>query len=80
MTAMISTAHQSARSEAGVPYVVEPRIEIRRCRAPRDDVFLEAAVPASADRLLTGDEDRLDKGSVEGVAIVTARRMADEVG
>ncbi len=59
--------------------LVEPGIEIRRCRDPRDDMFLEAAVSASADRLVTGDKDLLDIGSVEGVAIVSARQMADEV-
>jgi len=59
--------------------LVEPRIEIRRCRDPRDDMFLEAAVSASADRLVTGDKDLLDMGSVEGVPIVTPRQMADEV-
>ncbi len=59
--------------------LVEPRIEIRRCRDPRDDMFLEAAVSASADRLVTGDKDLLDMGFVEGVPIVTARQMADEV-
>jgi putative PIN family toxin of toxin-antitoxin system len=58
---------------------VEPRIEIRRCRDPRDDVFLEAAVSASADRLVTGDKDLLDMGAVGGVPIVTARQMTDEL-
>lgn len=60
--------------------LVEPRIEIRRCLDPRDDMFLEAAVSASADRLVTGDKDLLEMESVEGVTIVTARQMADEVG
>jgi len=59
--------------------LVEPRVEIRRCRDPHDDMFLEAAVSGAADRLVTGDKDLLDMGSIEGVAIVTARRMADEV-
>jgi putative PIN family toxin of toxin-antitoxin system len=59
--------------------LVEPRIEIRRCRDPRDDMFLEAAVSSSADCLVTGDRDLLDMGSVEGVPIVSARQMADEV-
>jgi putative PIN family toxin of toxin-antitoxin system len=59
--------------------LVEPRIEIRRCRDPRDDMFLEAAVSAAADRIVTGDKDLLDMGSVEGVPIVTARQMADEL-
>jgi putative PIN family toxin of toxin-antitoxin system len=60
--------------------LVEPTIEIRRCRDPRDDMFLEAAASASADRLVTGDKDLLDMGAIERVPIVSARRMADEVG
>jgi len=34
--------------------LVDPKIEIRRCRDPHDDIFLEAAVSAAADRLVTG--------------------------
>jgi len=59
--------------------IVEPTVEIRRCRDPGDDMFLEAAVEGSADRLVTGDNDLLEIGSVEGVAIVGARRFAEEV-
>jgi putative PIN family toxin of toxin-antitoxin system len=60
--------------------LVEPRIELRRRRDPRDDMFLEAAVSASAERLVTGDKDLLEMESIEGVTIVTARQMADELG
>jgi putative PIN family toxin of toxin-antitoxin system len=60
--------------------LVEPSVEIHGCRDPHDDMFLEAAVSARADRLVTGDKDLLDMESIEGVAIVTARQMADEVG
>jgi putative PIN family toxin of toxin-antitoxin system len=60
--------------------LVEPRIELRRRRDPRDDMFLEAAASASAERLVTGDKDLLEMESIEGVTIVTARQMADELG
>ncbi len=59
--------------------LVEPTVEIRRCRDPRDDMFLEAAVASSADRLVSGDKDLLKIDSIEGVAIVTARQFAEEV-
>jgi predicted nucleic acid-binding protein len=36
-------------------------------------------VSASAERLVTGDKDLLEMESIEGVTIVTARQMADEV-
>jgi putative PIN family toxin of toxin-antitoxin system len=73
--------HLQALHEKEVGFeLVEPRIKIRRCRDPRDDMFLDAAVSASAERLVTGDKDLLEMESVEGVTIVTARQMADEVG
>jgi len=59
--------------------LVEPTVEIRRCRDPRDDMFLEAAVASSADRLVSGDKDLLEIASIEGVAIVAARQIAEEV-
>ncbi len=39
--------------------LVVPAETIERCRDPRDDLFLEAAVAGEADRLVTGDEDLL---------------------
>ena len=57
--------------------LVEPTSEIHRCRDPHDNMFLEAAVDGSADRLVTGDADLLAIGALESVRIVTP---ADFVG
>ena len=57
--------------------LVEPTSEIRRCRDPRDDIFLEAAVDGHAARLVTGDEDLLVLQQVEEVRIISP---ADFVG
>jgi putative PIN family toxin of toxin-antitoxin system len=59
--------------------IVEPRIEVRSCRDPHDDMFLEAAIAGSADRLVTGDDDLLEMGSYQGVAIVSARQLTGEL-
>ena len=51
--------------------LIEPTSEIRRCRDPRDDIFLEAGVDGGADRIVTGDDDLRAIGSIEGVRVVT---------
>jgi putative PIN family toxin of toxin-antitoxin system len=51
------------------------RVTLRRhvhvCRDPKDDLFLECAVLANADVLVTGDKDLLTLGSYAGTKIVT---------
>ena len=59
--------------------IVEPHSEIRRCRDPHDDKFLEAAVDGRVDRLVSGDADLLELGSIEGVAIVDPSSFVDEL-
>ena len=45
--------------------------QIRACRDPRDDKFLEVAVHGHADVLITGDADLLTLHPFRGVAILT---------
>ncbi len=52
--------------------LVEPTEEIRTCRDPKDDKFLELAVSGAADYIITGDSDLLELRSFRGVPIVTA--------
>ena len=59
--------------------LVEPTSAIRECRDPRDDMFLEAAVDGGADRVVTGDEDLLDVGSIASVCIVTPADFVKEL-
>jgi predicted nucleic acid-binding protein len=42
-----------------------------RCRDPRDDKFLEAAVNGHADVLVSGDKDLLQLHPFRGIAILT---------
>ena len=49
-----------------------------RCRDPKDDYLLELAVKAEAVYLVSGDEDLLTLGKVEGCRIMTfAQFLAD---
>jgi putative PIN family toxin of toxin-antitoxin system len=50
--------------------VVEVVQQIRACRDPRDDKFLEAAVNGRADVLVTGDKDLLDLNPFRSIAIL----------
>jgi putative PIN family toxin of toxin-antitoxin system len=51
--------------------IVEIVQQVRACRDPHDDQFLEAAVNGRADVIITGDKDLLALGPFRGVAILT---------
>ena len=51
---------------------VVPARHIQACRDPADDMFLEAAVAAGADVIVSGDEDLLALDPFEGIPIVGA--------
>lgn len=51
--------------------VVEPTENIRECRDPKDDKFLELAVMADASHIVTGDRDLLALHPFRGIEILT---------
>ena len=56
---------------APIVEIVEVVQQVRACRDPKDDQFLEAAVNGPADVVITGDEDLLALDPFRGIAIVT---------
>jgi hypothetical protein len=44
---------------------------VKECRDPNDDMFLECAARAKADLLIAGDQDLLVLGSYKGTRILT---------
>lgn len=50
----------------------------RRCRDPKDDYLLELAVQSNAIYLVSGDDDLLSLGSVEGCKILTVDQFEAE--
>ena len=54
---------------------VQPRQEIKVCRDPDDNHFLEVVVEADAKFLITGDKDLLDLKKFKGVQIVTPSKF-----
>ena len=55
--------------------LIEIDRQVRVCRDPRDDKFLELAVCGNASCLVSGDEDLLALNPFRGISIVTARQF-----
>jgi uncharacterized protein len=45
------------------------------CRDPKDDMYISAALDATANFIVTGDYDLLDLAAVETIAIITPRQF-----
>lgn len=56
---------------------VDVRSEIRICRDPKDNMFLECAVDGRVSFIITGDDDLLALGSYEGIEIIRAHDFYD---
>ena len=50
---------------------VQLRGTVKKCRDPKDDMFLECSLRAKADLLVAGDKDLLVLGSYRGTRILT---------
>jgi uncharacterized protein len=49
---------------------IDVAVQIRACRDPRDDMFLELAVSGQADYIVSGDADLLAPNPFQGVRIL----------
>ncbi len=58
---------------------VRPRIHFKICRDPEDDMFLDAAVAAKAEHLVTNDDDLLSIREFRGVKIVSVQEFLDSI-
>ncbi len=52
--------------------IVNPRVRLQIVRDATDDKFVEAAVEAKAEYIISGDKDLLVLGSYQGIKIVSA--------
>lgn len=57
--------------------IVEPIEQIRVCRDPKDDKYLEAAVTAQADCIVSGDPDLLILHPFRKIEILSPRDFLD---
>jgi len=74
----LTTAQRFLASLARECEWVEPAVEVRACRDPKDDKFLSLAVSGNASHLVTGDKDLLALHPFRGVHIVSPRSFLDE--
>ena len=51
--------------------IISPKTNIKICRDPDDDKFLDCAVSAGAKYIVSGDKDLLSLGRIQSVEIVT---------
>ncbi len=55
--------------------LVTPERKVKVCRDPKDDMFIEAALAGSAERVVTGDDDLLSLNKFETVRFITPRQF-----
>ncbi len=53
--------------------LVKPQREVKICRDPHDDMFIEAALAGAAEYIVTGDKDLLSLKKFESVQLITPR-------
>ncbi len=68
------------RAYAGACAFVEPNEKLNLCRDPKDDKFLELALAANADSLITRDHDLLALDPFEGVRILEPQALIEQQG
>lgn len=59
--------------------VVEPDMNVNEVRDEDDDIFLECALEADADYIVSGDDDLLELEEFRGVSIVTPEEFLRQV-
>lgn len=59
---------------------VEPTEEIRLCRDPKDDKFLELAIGGNADFVISGDGDLLSLHPFRGISIMRSAEFLTASG
>ena len=78
----VSRARREALLDRLAPLVemVEIVQQVRACRDPKDDKFLELAVNGEADVILTGDDDLLSLHPFRGIDILSPAAYLERLG
>ena len=58
---------------------IDVNVQIKICRDPKDDKFLEIAVSGQATQLITGDADLLVLNPFQGIRILSPQEFLDLV-
>ena len=59
--------------------LIDPKEQIRECRDPKDDKWLELAIGGGADRIISGDADLLQLKSFRGIPVVAPSQFLDSL-
>lgn len=59
--------------------LIEVTMDIRECRDPKDDKFLELALCGGASHIITGDGDLLELHPFRGIDILPPKEFLDAV-
>lgn len=57
--------------------IIESVSDLKICRDPDDDKFLECAIDSNALYIVSGDNDLLDIQEYEGIKIITAKEFCE---
>lgn len=68
-------ASSTLKSLHGIAELVEPQTTIRVCSDPDDDKFLELALDAQAQYLITGNKRHFPNGSYKNIQIVSPKEF-----
>jgi putative PIN family toxin of toxin-antitoxin system len=74
----IADRREFVRLLGGIVELVPIIAEVRACRDPRDDKFLDVAVNGNADLIVTGDRDLLALHPFRGIPIHTPAQYLGE--
>ena len=58
--------------------LIDVHVQLKVCRDPRDDKFLELGIEGQADYLVSGDDDLLSLNPFRGIPIVTPREFLNQ--
>jgi len=59
--------------------IVEPRVKVRDCRDPKDNIVLECALESKPDFVISGDNDLLILSPYRGIPIITLSRFLEKL-
>ncbi|MGC2743605.1 MAG: putative toxin-antitoxin system toxin component, PIN family [Candidatus Angelobacter sp.] len=61
------------------PEWIDVNVQIKACRDPKDNKFLEVAVSGKATHLITGDSDLLVLDPFQGIRILPPQEFLDSI-
>lgn len=58
-------------------HIIPISVSILACRDPKDNMFLELAISANADYIISGDNDLLSMNPFKGIQIISPKKFTE---